>query len=1129
MAVTHPPSQLPAREAAPPPSGARSSALLAAASAASIVAAYVFLLAAGRLLGSEDYGSLAALLGLLAIVVLPAGALQMAISREVSRRTATGDQGGAATLASATLRVSVIATVPLLIVMLSLSAPLSRLLHIHSVGIVVLAVLSLSTALAYPIAMGVIQGEQRFSALAGLSVFPWLVRLVVLAVAAAAGYRLGGAVFAVLAGALASMVLAYLLVREPLRDRDKLTRAELLTFLRYLWPVAVGLIGIALLTNVDVLIVKARVSADDAGAYAAASAFARVGFFLPAAILTVLFPRTAARQARGEETEDILGRSLLATAGFCGLLAVVYAAAGPGLVVLTFGRDFAEGGAVLAPFALAIGLYSLANVLVGYHLSRSEVRYAWIVAGGVLAQVLALSLVPANLHTIVWTNVVVGVGLLAAHELFVGSSVPALRAGARHLAAGTTVRLRRLALETSLVLLGSTVFVCVLMWPTVVHLGSSIIGYPGTDSTGSVSFLWTLQHESGYHLFGTTHHTLSGAPIGWDEGNGLNIQWFLPYYPAYLLTKLFGAVAAYNLITLAGYILSGAAMYLLTRYLGCSRLVAAWAAMVFIIFPWHFARAEHASLTHLEVLVLLVLALAAAARRPTPIRFAFVGAATLACWLTSGYFGGMAVLTVIAFSLGAALTVPRRRALVLAGGSAAAAIIGSGLVAIGSYASGVNAGAGIHRDATALTAYGLRPIELVVPSANHLFFGGGLDDFWARHLHGSNVTEMSNYLGLLTIALAVGWLVVALRRRAALRANATFAVTMGLVAAFVIGFLFALPSPVAGVSMPSKLLWHVLSAFRVPSRWGPLLMTVLLPLAALGLQALTRNLGKRSAAASFAVVGAALVVSFVELGTHRLHHFRTEPVPPEYTAVKSLTPNGILAEYPLGYSDIYRLWQRVHGRPLVNGAAEGSTADQVRTVLLDPAQPGTAQSLALLGVTAITIHPGFPVDTPLQPREPAAAGGYRLVGRYPDHSSVWDVTAPAAPALATLPGGFGTPRLVNGVVSYPLISPSGVALLELRSKGPGVVSLVFDASPPKGSTRQLRLDDGRAEQKLSLTGPQHSALNVEVPRGVSQLLVKVDPAPTSEADAVVFSQPRAEAATGPAVLHARSTSPDPGF
>src|SRR5688500_16937138 len=96
------------------PSGARSGALLAAATAASIVAAYIFLLAAGRILGSEDYGSLAALLGVLTIVLIPAGALQMAVSREVSRRVATEDPGGAARLARAALRAAAIATVPLL-------------------------------------------------------------------------------------------------------------------------------------------------------------------------------------------------------------------------------------------------------------------------------------------------------------------------------------------------------------------------------------------------------------------------------------------------------------------------------------------------------------------------------------------------------------------------------------------------------------------------------------------------------------------------------------------------------------------------------------------------------------------------------------------------------------------------------------------------------------------------------------------------------------------------------------------------------------------------------------------------------------------------------------------------------
>src|SRR5262249_21178377 len=154
--------------------------------------------------------------------------------------------------------------------------------------------------------------------------------------------------------------------------------------------------------------------------------------------------------------------------------------------------------------------------------------------------------------------------------------------------------------------------------------------------------------------------------------------------------------------------------------------------------------------------------------------------ATFACWLTSGYFGGMAVVTAIAFAVGAALVTPQQRGLVLAAGSTGAALIASGLVAIASYASRANAGAGIHRHASALQAYGLRPIELVVPAARHLVFGLGLDSFWTGHSHGSNITEISNYLGLLTFALAIAWIVIVFRRRADMRGTRLVEITSGL-------------------------------------------------------------------------------------------------------------------------------------------------------------------------------------------------------------------------------------------------------------------------------------------------------------------------------------------------------------
>jgi O-antigen/teichoic acid export membrane protein len=319
----------------------------------------------------------------LTVVLLPTGALQLAVSREVSRHEALGEADEADAFGRTLLRLGLIVTAPLLAVALFLAVPVGHVLEIDSTAAVALVMASLAAAVVTPIALGALLGYQRFYAVAMLSALPFALRLVIVAVSAAVGYRLGGAAAATFIAAVATALISIWLIRGRLTRAAGSARPALAPFLRYLWPVFVGLLGIALLTTVDLLVVRARFDPADAGAYAAASAFARVAFFLPATILAVLFPRTAARQARGEETSDILGRSLLVTAGFGLLLALFYGMTGRGLLHTSFGPEFAEGGKYLVLLTISMTIYSLANVLVGFHLSRDERRYAWIVAAAV--------------------------------------------------------------------------------------------------------------------------------------------------------------------------------------------------------------------------------------------------------------------------------------------------------------------------------------------------------------------------------------------------------------------------------------------------------------------------------------------------------------------------------------------------------------------------------------------------------------------------------------------------------------------------------------------------------------------------------------------------------------------------
>jgi hypothetical protein len=184
----------------------------------------------------------------------------------------------------------------------------------------------------------------------------------------------------------------------------------------------------------------------------------------------------------------------------------------------------------------------------------------------------------------------------------------------------------------------------------------------------------------------------------------------------------------------------------------------------------------------------------------------------------------------------------------------------------------------------------------------------------------------------------------------------------------------------------------------------------------------------------------------------------------------------------------------------------------------------------VLGVSTSAIHPGAHADAEVPPRVPVGSDAYKLVGRFADGSSVWQVVAKAAPVFVTLPGGFASPkRTPEGFIGYALVSSAGVGVLELSALSPGTVHLVFDAVDPNNKQRTVRLSDGQREITFTVSGRTRVSVLVAVPRGRTQLLLKTDPAPTSEDDTVVISAPRTARAVGQAQLRPAPLSTDPGF
>jgi hypothetical protein len=602
----------------------------------------------------------------------------------------------------------------------------------------------------------------------------------------------------------------------------------------------------------------------------------------------------------------------------------------------------------------------------------------------------------------------------------------------------------------------------------------------------------------------------AGAPFGYEEGNGVNITFAFVYFPAYVVAELGADVAAYNAVVLSGLVLSGVAMYWLVRRLGGHPLVGAWAGLVFVVFPWHLEKAQgHAPFTHLEGFPLLVLAALAWRKRPTPAMGLLLIASAAILWTTAGYFG---VLALVALGVLVPLAALGHRTLGTAQALRAAAFVTGGILAVVAAVYGVaslgstEGGVATTRGVGELNTYGARPWEFVLPSYRSRFFGDEVQDWLVAHLHGSNFSETSLYVGWVTILLAGGWLGWVVFRRERIDRELRFATTAfgAIVAA---GLAFSLPSPLPGTDIPapSRLIWEFAPQFRVPSRFIALVMTGLVPLGALALQGLRSAIvsrarpGRLGTAAATALCLLAAIASFIELSISPPAVTTDLGTPPaEYAAVRK-APDGVLAEYPLasaehGITSNYLFWQRAHGRRLVNGAWPGSFAEAVRQTLVDPVTPGTASALAALGVSVIVVRPNTYSFTGSSHVPPADLGdGYRLLERTSSGVSVWKVTAKPAPAIAAFTSGFGPPETSRGQPTQRWMTER-TATIDFYAEHGGTFLARFQVGS-YARDRVLDIEGYGGTRSFLVNAPRLVSIAVRVPAGRSSVTVTASPDP----------------------------------
>jgi O-antigen/teichoic acid export membrane protein len=379
--VTEPATERPAAtrlEALRSPETVAAAGLAAAAMAANVIAV-AFTVIFTRVLGADKYGSLAALINLTVILLVPGYALQVAAARE----GAIGRLGRGAEL-SATLqrwtRQLLWVLVGVAVVSVLARRPLAALLNIDQTWAAAAVPATGAMWLLLSIERGLLQAARAYR-VAGLSiVLEALGRLVVgLALVGALGVT--GAYLGTFASiAIAAAVLAVILRRRLGSPTPHAERHPLSALARDAAVPILVLMLVAALQNVDVIVSRHVLSSHTAGVYAAATVAAKALVWIAVGLGMWVVPEASRLAAAGRDPRPVLVRALGLIAAVA-VVALAFYATVPKLVLdVAFGKQYESAHSVLFALGAAYALLAVTYLVAQFELGLRRHAFAALLA-----------------------------------------------------------------------------------------------------------------------------------------------------------------------------------------------------------------------------------------------------------------------------------------------------------------------------------------------------------------------------------------------------------------------------------------------------------------------------------------------------------------------------------------------------------------------------------------------------------------------------------------------------------------------------------------------------------------------------------------------------------------------------
>jgi O-antigen/teichoic acid export membrane protein len=178
------------------------------------------------------------------------------------------------------------------------------------------------------------------------------------------------------------------------------------------WGPVLGLTLLAVLQNIDVIVVKHQLGGKPAGAYAAAAVAAKSVVWVAIGIGLHLLPEATRRAAAGLDPRPVLVRALTIAACVAAPALLIFATVPRLLLRLAFGPEYTQAASALIVLGAAMTLLAVAYLTVQYMIALG--RRAFLGVLGVVAVIEPFLLTSGSFSILDFAAIVFGLQCVAA-------------------------------------------------------------------------------------------------------------------------------------------------------------------------------------------------------------------------------------------------------------------------------------------------------------------------------------------------------------------------------------------------------------------------------------------------------------------------------------------------------------------------------------------------------------------------------------------------------------------------------------------------------------------------------------------------------------------------------------------